>query len=508
MMIDMTLDINTLKRLLHQPCTIAVVGLSAETQRPSYRVASYLQTNGFKIVPVNPRYAASGQTVLGETCYAQLSDIPFAVHIVDVFRRTEDVLPIAQQAIQIGARCLWQQIGVENQQAAQLAQAAGLVSVMNRCLKIDHAQAFQLATPYYLIDETRLQKNLLLMQQIREQSGAKLVLALKCFSGWCVFDLMRPYMDGTTSSSLYEARLGHEKFGKEVHAYSVAYSREEVLAVRQFASKVIFNSVSQLQAHYSLVSHLKLGLRVNPGISYSHFDLADPARRFSRLGVSNTDELRGVAHLLSGVMFHFNCENDDVNNLTAALQHISTRYADVLDQLEWVSLGGGISFSKEGYALAQLCSVLKQFSEIHQVQVYLEPGEAAISQCAELVTTVLDVVHNETAIAIVDASVEAHLLDHLIYHTSPPIAYPVAGSHATTIAGRSCLAGDVFGSYSLAEPLQVGDQVHISDTAGYSMVKKNWFNGVAMPSIAVRRLSGQIDLVRSFGYADYVNSLS
>jgi predicted CoA-binding protein len=167
MIIAMKNDINTYKRLLRLPCTIAVVGLSAETHRPSYRVASYLQANGFKIVPVNPRYATLGQAVLGETCYAQLSDIPFAVHIVDVFRRTEDVLPIALQAIQIGVRCLWQQIGVENEQAAQLAQAAGLLSVMNRCLKIDHAQAFTLPTPHYLIDETRLQKNLQRMQCIR-----------------------------------------------------------------------------------------------------------------------------------------------------------------------------------------------------------------------------------------------------------------------------------------------------------------------------------------------------
>jgi len=138
MMIDMNVDTNTLNRLLRLPCTIAVVGLSAETHRPSYRVASYLQAHGFKIAPVNPRYALTGVPVLGETCYASLRDIPFAVDIVDVFRRTEDVLPIAQQAINIKARCLWQQIGVENQQADQLACAAGLVSVMNLCLKIEH----------------------------------------------------------------------------------------------------------------------------------------------------------------------------------------------------------------------------------------------------------------------------------------------------------------------------------------------------------------------------------
>ncbi|HCK80986.1 MAG TPA: carboxynorspermidine decarboxylase, partial [Candidatus Competibacteraceae bacterium] len=143
----------------------------------------------------------------------------------------------------------------------------------------------KLNTPYYLIDESKLLRNLEIIQQVREISGAKSVLALKCFSTWGVFDLMRQYLDGTTSSSLYEARLGYEEFGKEVHAYSVAFSEKEVKAVRKFANKVIFNSLSQLKLYYPLVSDMRLGLRINPGISYSHFDLADPARKCSRLGV-------------------------------------------------------------------------------------------------------------------------------------------------------------------------------------------------------------------------------
>ena len=150
----------------------------------------------------------------------------------------------------------------------------------------------RLKTPYYLIDETRLKKNLEIIQQIREESGAKSVLALKCFSTWCVFDLMSQYMDGTTSSSLFEARLGYEKFGKEVHAYSVVYSAEEVEEVAKFANKIIFNSVSQLKLFHAAAHGLKVGLRVNPGISYSHFDLADPARRYSRLGVCRTYQFR------------------------------------------------------------------------------------------------------------------------------------------------------------------------------------------------------------------------
>jgi carboxynorspermidine decarboxylase len=366
----------------------------------------------------------------------------------------------------------------------------------------------QFRSPYYLIDETKIKKNLEIIQIIREKSGAKSVLALKCFSTWCVFDLMSQYMDGTTSSSLFEARLGHEKFGKEVHAYSVVYSAEEVAAVSKFASKVIFNSVSQLKRFYDLVCDLKVGLRVNPGISYSHFDLADPARKYSRLGVSRVDELNAVAHLLSGVMFHFNCENDDVENIAAALEQIGTRYSSLLEKMEWVSIGGGIYFTKDGYPVERFCTILKSFSEKHGVQVYLEPGEAAITNSTELVTTVLDVVHNEVDIAIIDASVEAHLLDHLIYHTNPKVSSPGPGDHKVMIAGRSCLAGDVFGNYGLESRLKVGDEVRIADTAGYTMVKKNWFNGVPMPSIAVRRLNGTVELVRSFEYEDYTGSLS
>jgi carboxynorspermidine decarboxylase len=365
-----------------------------------------------------------------------------------------------------------------------------------------------LRTPYYLIDETRLQKNLEIIRMIREESGAKSVLALKCFSTWCVFDLMRQYLDGTTSSSLFEARLGREKFGKEVHAYSVVYSAEELEAVSRFADKVIFNSISQLNRFYDQVKGLKVGLRVNPGISYSHFDLADPARRYSRLGVCGLEELREVADLISGMMFHFNCENDDLESLTAALDLIGAKYGSLLERMEWLSLGGGIFFSKDGYPLERFCTLLKEFSARHGVQIYLEPGEAAITNSTELVTTVLDVVHNEVDIAIVDASVEAHLLDHLIYRTNPRLAAPGPGSHHMMIAGRSCLAGDVFGSYDLEAKLQVGDEVRIADTAGYTMVKKNWFNGVPMPSIAVRRLSGEVELVRCFGFEDYLGSLS
>jgi carboxynorspermidine decarboxylase len=390
------------------------------------------------------------------------------------------------------------------------------------------------STPYYLIDEKKLLRNLKIVARVREKSGAKSLLALKCFSTWCVFDLMREYLDGTTSSSPFEARLGYEKFGKEVHAYSVGYSRADVREVAAFADKVIFNSISQLKRyradalrgrkrsefrlqpapslHSSFITYHSsfphLGLRVNPGISYSHYDLADPARRYSRLGVRDKKALARAAHLVSGLMLHFNCENDDFAHLSASLERIGREYGAILKKMEWVSLGGGIAFTKKGYPLEAFCARLRAFADEFGVQIYLEPGEAVITGCTDLVTTVLDVVHNEIDVAIVDASTEAHTLDHLIYRTSPKIASPAAGRCKVIIAGRSCLAGDVFGEYRLKTKLKPGDTVRIADAGGYTMVKKNWFNGLAMPSIRVKRLDGTVKTARRFDYDDYVASLS
>jgi len=363
-------------------------------------------------------------------------------------------------------------------------------------------------TPYYLIDESRLVKNLEKIKIIRERSGAKSVLALKCFSTWSVFDLMKTYMDGTTSSSLYEARLGHEKFGKEVPAYSVVFSEEDIEGVLPFATKIIFNSVSQLKQFYPQAKKTPLGLRVNPGVSHSDFDLADPARKCSRLGATDIKEIEEVSDLLSGVMFHCNCENDSFEKFSALLDHISKHYAPLLKKLDWVSLGGGIFFTKDGYPLDAFCDKLAEFSKRFDVQVYLEPGEAAITRSGYLVTQVLDIVHNTMDIAIVDAAVETHLLDLLIYRQDAKIEDAPKDGHTYMVAGRTCLAGDVFGTYKFKEKLQIGSLVPFADAAGYTMVKKNWFNGVPMPSIVVRRLNGRVEIVKTFTYQDYLDSLS
>ena len=366
----------------------------------------------------------------------------------------------------------------------------------------------QLRTPYYFIDEVRLVKNLEKIAYLRERSGAKAVLALKCFSTWSVFPLMRKYMDGTTSSSLYEAKLGHEQFGGETHVYSVAFSESDMREARTFASKIIFNSISQLQDFYEIAKGVPIGLRANPGVSFSHFDLADPARKGSRLGVKDIAAIEGVVDKITGLMFHVNCENSSLPAFSEILDRVGRQYATMLGKMEWVSLGGGIAFTNEEYPLDQLSDRVKAFADEFGVQVYLEPGDAAVTSAGYLVTQVQDVVHNEGRVAIVNAAVEAHMLDNLIYREDAGIVLPKKGAHRYTIAGNTCLAGDVWGTYDFPDPLAKGDFVIFDDAARYTMVKMNWFNGVQMPSIVVRRLDGKVELVREFAYHDFRSSLS
>ncbi len=362
-------------------------------------------------------------------------------------------------------------------------------------------------TPYYLIDQSALLRNLQIIDQVRQQSGAKVLLALKCFATWSVFDFMRPYMDGTTSSSLYEVKLGHDKFGGETHAYSVAFADHEIEEVVAHSDKVIFNSISQFLRFEAAAADKPKGLRLNPGISHSGFDLADPARAFSRLGESDPERILGIIDRLDGVMIHNNCENKDFARFDALLTQVEQRYGEVLRRLKWVSLGGGISFTSPGYPVAAFCERLRRFAQAHEVQVYLEPGEATVRHTTTLEVSVLDIGFNGKHLAVVDSSTEAHMLDLLIYRETATFPDQV-GEHVYQICGKTCLAGDIFGEARFAQPLQVGDRISIGDAGGYTMVKKNWFNGVHMPAIAIKELDGRVRVAREFSFDDYVSSLS
>lgn len=362
-------------------------------------------------------------------------------------------------------------------------------------------------TPYYLIDKEKLLRNMEKVAYVRERSGAKALLALKCFATWSVFDLMRDYMDGTTSSSLYEVRLGREKFGGETHAYSVAWADHEIEEVIAHSDTLIFNSIGQFERFGERTSSLNRGLRLNPQVSSSSFDLADPARPFSRLGEWDVDKIGAVLDRIDGFMIHNNCENADFDLFDRMLSQIEERFGRFLHQVSWVSLGGGIHFTGAGYPLDAFCERLKAFSQRYGVQVFLEPGEAAITGTTTLEVTVLDTLFNGKHLAIVDSSIEAHMLDLLIYRESAKVE-PDEGPHSVMICGKSCLAGDIFGEFRFPAMPKVGDRISIRDAAGYTMVKKNWFNGVRMPAIAVRETDGTVRLVREFGFEDYASSLS
>ena len=370
--------------------------------------------------------------------------------------------------------------------------------------------ATDLPTPCYLIDKARLRPNLEKIAWLREASGARSLLALKCFATWSVFDFMAGYMDGTTSSSLHEVKLGRAKFPGETHAYAVAWADHEIDEAVASCDKIIFNSIGQLKRFDAASRGVRRGLRVNPGVSSSTYDLADPARPFSRLGEHDPqavaramDEIGGV----SGFMFHNNCENARFERFDELLVVIEARFGHLIRRVDWVSLGGGIAFTHEGYPLQPLADRLKRFADTFGVQVYLEPGEAAVAGSTTLEVTVLDTLHHGQDLAVVDSSIEAHMLDLLVYRYGARLRAPV-GPHRWMVCGRSCLAGDIFGTFDLANPLKVGDRLSIEDAAAYTMVKKNWFNGVTMPSIAVLELDGSVRLVRGFAHDEFVAALS
>ncbi len=366
-----------------------------------------------------------------------------------------------------------------------------------------------LNTPYFMIDESKLIENLEKAKQLKQISGAKLVLALKCFSTWGTFATIKPYLDGTTSSGPYEVKLGHETFGGETHAYSVGYSKADIAVVKPLADKIIFNSLSQLESHFDdCKTETSLGLRINPERSFAGQDLANPARPYSRLGVKQELLDLSVLDKVDGFMFHMNCENKDVDAFIAILDHISATFADYLDKLQWLSLGGGIFFTYPGYPIEKLALALKAFSEKHNIQIYLEPGEAIITRTTDLVVSVIDIVENEKQTAIVDSATEAHRLDTLIYNEPASVREASAdGRYPYIIGSCSCLAGDQFCETQFAQPLQVGQKLHLMDSAGYTMVKLNWFNGLKMPSIYFKRTDGEIELLNEFSYADFKNTL-
>lgn len=368
-------------------------------------------------------------------------------------------------------------------------------------------------TPYYLIDESKLVHNLKILKWVSEQAGCKILLAQKAFSMFAVYPLLRQYLAGTTASGLYEARLGKETFGGETHVFSPAYRADEFAEILQYADDIVFNSPKQVKKYAEQAKNAgkSIGLRINPECSTQEgHAIYDPCASGSRLGTTLANLEEDILPLLDGLHFHTLCEqNSDALEIT--VQAVEEKFGRYLSRMKWLNLGGGHHITRDDYDVERLIRIVRHLRETYDVEVYLEPGEAVVLNAGYLVTSVLETLHNGMDIAILDASAACHMPDVLEMPYRPPLFESgEAGEKAYTyrLGSATCLAGDVIGDYSFDTPLAEGDRLVFGDMALYTMVKNNTFNGMALPSIMLKKQDDSFAVIREFGYDDFKNRLS
>ena len=376
-------------------------------------------------------------------------------------------------------------------------------------------------TPYYLIDEAALERNLKVLASVRKRAGVKILLAQKAFSAFDTYPLIAKYLDGTTASGLYEARLAHEEMPtRENHVFNPAFTEEEFAEVAKICDHIVLNSVEQVWRFASRVlgdvkrtttgRRPSIGLRVNPGYSEIEHDIYNPCVKGSRLGVPRAFIHEGDLAGVEGLHFHSMCEQG-ADVLARTLPHFEEKFGEFLPRMKWVNFGGGHHITKKGYDIALLVKTLKDFRRRHpNLEVYLEPGEAIALNAGTLVTSVREVFDYGTPIAILDASAECHMPDVIEMPYRPPVkgaGNPGEKRHTYRLGGPTCLAGDVIGDYSFSRRLKPGDEVVFGDMAIYTMVKNNTFNGMPLPSIALKKKNGRVVLLREFGYGDFKGRL-
>lgn len=367
-------------------------------------------------------------------------------------------------------------------------------------------------TPYFLVDETRLRRNLSVLKSVCDRTGCKILLAQKAFSMYSVYPVIREYLAGTTASGLYEAKLGHDYFGGETHVFSPAYRENEFEELLKVADDFVFNSPNQLRkyAQRAKAAGKSIGLRVNPEHSTQDgHAIYDPCSPGSRLGTTLANFDESLLPLLDGLHFHTLCEqnSDDLQTTAAAFEE---KFGKYLHGLKWINFGGGHHITRPDYDIERLIGVITHFQDTYGVQVYLEPGEAVVYHAGFMVTSVLETLRNGMDIALVDTSAACHMPDVLEMPYRPPLMHSAqAGEKAYTyrLGGPTCLAGDVIGDYSFDKPLAEGDKLVFEDMALYTMVKTNTFNGMPLPSILWRDKDGQGWLVKQFGYEDFQSRL-
>lgn len=374
-------------------------------------------------------------------------------------------------------------------------------------------------TPYYLVDEVLLKKNLEILGEVSRRSGCKILLAQKAFSMFGVYPLLREYLAGTAASGLFEARLGYEEFGGETHVFSAAYREEEFEEILSYADHVVFNSPTQVKRFGRMVRQAgkSAGLRLNPECSTQvGHAIYDPCSPGSRLGTTkrNLDAAGGfeeeIMPLLDGFHFHTLCEQNS-DALQTTLQAVEQKFGPLLHRLRWLNLGGGHHITREDYDRERLIRLILKIREQYGVEVYLEPGEAVVLNAGFLVSSVLETLENGICLAILDTSAACHMPDVLEMPYKPPIqggGEPGEKQFTYRLGGPTCLAGDIVGDYSFDRPLKTGDPVIFCDMALYTMVKNNTFNGMPLPSIAYRDSEGTVRLIKEFGYEDFKNRLS
>ena len=374
-----------------------------------------------------------------------------------------------------------------------------------------------LPTPCYIIDEAKLVENGRILDRVRKESGAKILLAQKAFSNYDLYPVIEQYLDGTEASGLYEARLGSEEMGhKECHVFCGAYREDEFEEILEYAGHIVFNSPSQLRRFgvRAKAAGKSVGIRVNPELStQGEGEIYDPCAPKSRLGTTKaqwelhmTDELIAM---LDGIHFHTLCEQNS-DALVKTVEEVKRKFGAYMYTLSWVNFGGGHHITRDDYDIETLCQCIKDVADTYQVQVYLEPGEAVALNAGYLVTQVLDIVENDGAIGLLDMSPACHTPDVIETPYRPPLMNGYeAGEKAFTyrFGGPTCLAGDVLGDYSFYVSLSVGDKLVLGDMAIYSTCKNNTFNGMKLPGIYKLGVDGETELVAEFGYEDFKSRL-
>ena len=367
--------------------------------------------------------------------------------------------------------------------------------------------------PRYVIDEAALRRNLDVLRRVADAAGVRILLAQKAFSCAAVYPLCARCLAGTTASSLFEARHGHDNFGGETHVFAPAFVPEEMDELLGLVDHIVFNSPGQVAkfGDAARARGVSIGLRVNPEVSVATTPAYDPCRPSSRLGTRRA--AIGGCGVVDGLHFHCLCEQG-VEELRKVLAGFEMRFGDLLPRMKWVNFGGGHHITRADYDVDGLVALLLDFRSRHpHLTVYLEPGEAVALNAGTLEARVLEIQppgDDGVSNAILDVSAACHMPDVLEMPYTPRVtgaSIGAAGPCVYRFGGPTCLAGDEIGVYSFGRPLEEGDEVVFEDMAIYSMVKNNTFNGVNLPDIAIRREDGSIETLRTFGYADFASRL-